>query len=198
LLNMSEWFCTLTNLMCVLPTWYAHRVCDKVLYLGTGLVSILYHLNLPKTIIDYHAIRFVDLVLSDICIYWTVTIPDKYKDNVLMITLPIELYITRVGYPYVRLYLVTVWVLVNLVRIVIFKKVNVNRKFLGCTMATSILDLTFYEGLRTVNYNWFHGLHHIFGFLSIYLYNRTAREPVSPAPSPSHRRIVSDLSTLDL
>lgn len=195
---LDVYWCSFTNLFCIFPVWlsYKRKLQEGFLYGLTGIISILYHLhhrdkfNKPyKDFLNYKAIRATDLIMSDLCVYWVVTEP-SVRNLVMFSIIPFEIYVVVSKYPYVRLISELIWVFLNL-SYLFLKKIEINKKKVFCAVASSCLEMIFYEILTTIYpqyYNWVHGVHHIFGFLSIYFYMQ--RHDVVEVPS-GHRRVFS-------
>jgi hypothetical protein len=188
-MSLDVFWCALTNVFCLFPTVYAYRkgLHEWILYLSTGVVSVIYHLhhrdalNQPYiTLLNYHAIRYTDLILSDLCVYWVVT-DQSIKQMVLFTVLPFEIFVVVSRYPYIRLTSEIIWILVNIFYI-FYKEIKVNRKKLYLALGTSFVEVIFYEVLTLLfpaYYNFVHGFHHIFGFLSMYFYMQKDTETTS-------------------
>ena len=173
-------WCSTTNIFCLLPVvlCYKLKLSEGILYFLTGLISFIYHLhhrdyfNEPYiTYLDYHAIRCVDLILSDICVYWVAT-DSRIRLCTLFTILPFEIFIVVSGYPYIRLISEIIWVICNILYIVL-KNIKINKTYFYLAVSSSVIEIVFYEILTSkfpIHYNLIHGVHHIFGFLSIYFY----------------------------
>lgn len=192
-------WCSLTNMFCLFPTWFAYKqkLCEGILYFLTGITSLIYHLhhkdkyNKPYLkYLDYNAIRYTDLILSDSCIYWVVT-DKKIKQLVFFTILPFEIFVVVSSYPYIRLISEIIWVICNILYI-FFKKIEINKNKFYLAISSSFIEVIFYEVLTSKYpeyYNWIHGVHHIFGFLSIYFYMQ--KDLITEELNKKHRRIFS-------
>ena len=199
MIPLSVLWCSTTNCVCLIPTWLAFKrnLSEGILYFLTGLTSFVYHLhhkdeyNDPYiTYLDYYAIRYTDLILSDLCIYWVVT-DHRIKQFVLFSILPFEIFIVVTGYPYIRLISEILWVMLNIFYI-LFKKIEINKNKFYLALTSSFIEVIFYEVLTAKYpnyYNWIHGVHHIFGYLSIYFYMQ--KDLISEEISKKHRRVFS-------
>jgi len=185
-------WCVGTNLMCLLPAVKAFRngMDEWILYGTTGLASILYHLHREPeqalTLLHYDAIRLVDLVLSDMCICWITSYMMfcNVEKRFFFLFLPFEMYYVYASVRYARWIVTFFWV--TLALCCIFRNPqHYEKRFLGAGLICSALELLFYEYLSPMYYNWFHGFHHIFGFLGIYLYMHVKKEPKFMVLEPS-------------
>lgn len=176
-------WCVGTNLTCLLPVTKAFRngLDEWVLYGTTGLSSILYHLHREPervlTLLDYNASRYVDVVLSDMCICW-ITSHIMFKNiekKFFFLFLPFEMYYVYASVRYARWIVTIFWVSLAILCIMRnFEKYD--KRFLAAGVSCSTLELVFYEYLSPMYYNWFHGFHHVFGFLGIYLYMHVKKD----------------------
>lgn len=176
-------WCVGTNLTCLLPAIKAFKngMDEWILYGTTGLASILYHLHREPeqalTILEYDASRYVDLVLSDMCICWITShiMFNNLEKKFFFLFLPFEMYYVYASVKYARWIVTFFWVCLALVCI-IRNFDRYDKRFLAAGLGCSALELVFYEYLSPMNYNWYHGCHHIFGFLGIYLYMHVRKD----------------------
>ena len=199
MIHLDVLWCSATNIFCLFPTWLSmkKRLSEGVLYFLTGLTSFFYHLhhrdsyNKPYTsYLDYNAIKYTDLILSDLCIYWVVA-DHRIKQFILFSILPFEIFIVVSGYPYIRLGSEIIWVILNIFYI-FFKKIEINKIYFYLAITSSFIEVIFYEVLTSKYpeyYNWIHGVHHIFGFLSIYFYMQ--KDLITEELNKKHRRVFS-------
>ena len=180
---LSLIWCVATNLFCLFPATKAFRngLDEWILYGTTGLASILYHLHRKPeqalTILNYDAIRYVDLVLSDMCICWITShiMFSNVEKKFFFLFLPFEMYYVHASVKYARWIGTFIWVSMALC----FIAMNINKynkRFLASALTCSATELIFYEILSPMNYNWYHGFHHVFGFLGIYLFMHVRKE----------------------
>lgn len=171
-------WCVSTNVVCIVPSYYMYKnnLIEWVLYLMTGVVSILYHVHRGATpmcaFLDYEAIKTVDLVMSDMCMCW---ITGYVKNANLFLFLSIDMYIVYVRNELFRWILYSIWVSPAFMYI-FYNHRKYNMRNFMCGVMCSVGDLTFYKFLADkypLYYNWLHGVHHIFGFMSIYFYTKT-------------------------
>ena len=176
-------WCSVTNLFCLFPTYLAYKkkMDEWVLYLTTGVVSILYHLHHYNKYIkpacsfmNYDAIRMLDLVLSDMCVCWITScmLNKNIQVRTFFLFLPVDMYVVHIGIT--RWILYNIWISVSLLY-TFFNYKMCNCKYLALGIASSTVELVFYKFLPDMYpwyYNWIHSVHHIFGFLGIYFYMR--------------------------
>jgi hypothetical protein len=196
-------WCSATNLFCLFPTYLAYKkkLDEWVLYLVTGIASVLYHIHHRDkytrpmcNFLDYDAIRMIDLVLSDMSIC-TITTSLVNKDIHMMsffVFLPIDMY--AVAYDTMRWSLYGLWISVA-VLYTFFNYKKYHAKYLFFGVLSSVSELVFYKILPDRYpwyYNWIHSVHHIFGFMGIYFYERSHRWGVLETSGlPSHTRVPS-------
>lgn len=198
-------WCVGTNLFCLFPVYLAYKknLDEWLLYLTTAIASMFYHLHHHNhylkpacDFMNYEAIKMVDLVLSDMSVYW-ITSCMTYKNiqnKMFFLFLPFNMYVVYLDLYHWRWILTGFWITTSLLYVFINIK-NYNKKFLAWGMSCSILELMFYEFLSSRYpwyYNWIHGTHHIFGFLGIYFYMRLNEIEVLP----THKRVTSQDSLM--
>ena len=183
-------WCSVTNLFCLFPTYLAYKknMDEWVLYLSTGIVSILYHLHHYNKYIkpacsfmNYGAIQMVDHVLSDMCICWiTSCIPNRNLHvKSFFLFLPVDMYVVYIQNGIVRWILYGLWVSASLMYI-LFNRKMYSHKYTALGILSSAAELFFYKifpDMYPAYYNWIHGVHHIFGFMGIYFYMRINETP---------------------
>ena len=192
-------WCSATNLFCLFPTYLAYKkkLDEWVLYLVTGIASVLYHIHHRDTytqpmcnFLDYDAIHMIDLVLSDmsICMITSSLLNKDIQVMSFFVFLPIDMY--AVAYDTMRWVLYGIWISVALLY-TFFNYKKYHMKYLGFGVASSVSELFFYKILPDRYpwyYNWIHSVHHIFGFMGIYFYERSHRGVLE---TPRHTRVPS-------
>lgn len=184
---VENYFCVLSNLFCLIPA-YLHiknsGYYDSIFIFVTGITSIFYHLNNNKyPIINFfnsYAIKYADIVLSDLLIIQTATYLAFYKNyniraSILFLILPFQIYVCiidniyRTIFTFTNLALYLPFVFYKFYKYSLFRKFPFFLFFIG-TLINSI-ELICYEYLqKNINYNIFHGFHHFCAFISISIY----------------------------
>ena len=182
-------WCAATNLFCIFPTYVAYKkkLDEWVLYLVTGLASVLYHIHHRNSytrpmcdFLDYGAIRMIDLVLSDmsICMITSKLLNKDIHVMAFFMFLPIDMYAVYIGHETIRWILYGIWISVSFLY-TFFNYKKYYTKYIGLGILSSISELIFYKILPDRYpwyYNWIHSFHHIFGFISIYFYMLAHKE----------------------
>lgn len=184
---VENYFCILSNLFCFIPTYLHFRnnnFYDCLYIFVTGITSVFYHLNNNNNslinILDPLAIKLADIVLSDLLIIQTVTYVAFYKNYnlraaILFYILPFQIYVCIIDNIYRTIFTFSNLAIYTLFVLYLFYKYSLFGKypfFIFC-IAVSIngIELLCYEYLqKNINYNIYHGIHHICAFLSIAVY----------------------------
>ena len=183
-------WCAGTNAFCMFPTVFAYRknLDEWLLYLSTGLASVFYHLHhfnkyLPPAcnFMLYRPIRAIDLVLSDMSACWITSAMTGtgHQLKVFLLFLPFDMYAVLAESHGGRWTLTGFWIACSFLY-VFCNITKYDKKYLAIGLVCSSLELAVYEFLSSMYpwyYNWIHGTHHIFGFLSIYFYMKMQKSP---------------------
>ena len=190
-------FNILSNITCIFPIILFiidKNYYDSILILNTGIFSFLYHLNnnepnvLSTYIFDDHAIRVVDVCFSEMLVLTIATYVIFYKNYyirsvLLNIYFPINIYLVcsdNISRTYILYSFITLCVLS---KIIILYKLNKLFSKISCCLFIGLLlnsvQILLYQYLQRVypiEYNFYHGFHHIFAFLSIILYFLSSKD----------------------
>ena len=202
-------FCVFSNLFCILPAFLFYKsnnYFDALFCMLTGIGSTFYHLNnnnapLVNDWFNEQAIRNVDVIMSDMLvlniatyIIWGHTTKKlQYRGLILLVLLPFEIYIVTLGNEQRENFLAICCIACFISRFSTCKENKV--LFLGIIL--SIFDLLCYRTFAHKhhhNYNFFHGMHHVFGYLSIVIYKYAV---IDKNRIPNRERSNSALMDLD-
>ena len=182
------WFCILTNLVSILPTWYFYSkklYNETILTLGTGISSLLYHGNNADHPVwnwfDDKAIRNTDVTLSIILLFYVANMAISHAINKKTLAsvlttamLPIAIYTTESS-PFKKEYLLIVYGGASIILSSIKRKRFKQRYlFMGILSTLCDLALVIPEHFdHRIHYDLLHGVHHIMAFSSVYLFSRS-------------------------
>lgn len=189
----DNWFCILSNLVCIFPSYLFYidnNYFDSCFIFIAGLVSFLYHANNGDyhsksnniiSVFDYDSIRLTDWIIAYLTILNVASYLAFYKQMnirsvLLLIKLPIVIYLTlwyfeeRMEILYISIGVLALRVIYNLYKLEKFKLKYIIYLLVGISF--NIVQIyCFTIGNKNENiYNFFHGLHHLFGFISIIFY----------------------------
>lgn len=188
--TFDNFFCILSNLLCILPTYlfYKDKNYHDSLFVGiTGITSFVYHLNNNKpdvvSYLDQNSISNADYFISDLCVLNIGSYLAFYKlfnirTNLLIVEIPLEMYSISYGNMYRTYFMYTtscvlffkfIYTSIKLKRL---KKSNLFILILAVLI--NIVEIACFEWLQKINdeenYNFYHAIHHVCAFLSITLY----------------------------
>ena len=194
-MNLLAWFNVLTNLFIIYPTvlgFQYQKPIEGMIWFMTGLSSFTYHLTdteiieVPDSI--YTSFRHVDYLFSDLTvmsILFLLFIPHTKLRQISYIgTIPFFIILIELKYP---IYIHWIPILVSFAIASAFYEVNLKmncyekyeclkKSVLYIGLFMSMFQFIFYYYLPLVSpslYDFYHGIHHMLGFLSIVVYFKT-------------------------
>jgi len=191
--SFDNWFCILSNLVCLIPSYLFfidNNYFDCTFTFIAGLVSFLYHANNGDyhtksnniiSIFDYDAIRLTDWIIAYLTVLNIASYLAFYKKMnirsvLLIIKLPIVIYLTlwyfeeRMEVLYISIGVLALRILYNLYNLEQFKFKYLCYLLIGLIFNIIEIFCFMLGNKNETNYDFYHGLHHLFGFISIIFY----------------------------
>ena len=165
---MSMYFCILTNVVALLPTWilikWGHWG-DGVFTFATGLASLLYHTD---EFIDWQiktrAIRDTDIIMADMLVFHTADMFWDFENRwaITANTLPFHVYSSHLSVEF-RFACMIVWASTGIIR-GMWVTQRRGKIWMGAGTIIILLELLAFSLGNAEHYGWLHGLHHIAAF----------------------------------
>ena len=191
--NFNNYLCIFTNLLCLFPVFLFfmdNNIYDGVYILSTGTISLLYHLNnnepqvLSDKLVDSDMIYKIDTIYAETLIINIATYLLLYKNHnirssICSIILPFYLYLSNMNSSVIfiiRYSIIAIFGLIAVVKYYIkyFYKKNISTKkfiLLNTGICLNAIQILAYEYLQnTYDYNFYHSIHHICGYISVAIY----------------------------
>lgn len=202
-------YCVLTNLAAIVPAraLYMKRMFVDAVFVGvTGLASILYHANnaepvsLIGDVFDHQAIRDTDVILANLLVFHTThMLVCRNRDSrhwMTMAMLPVTIYTNHMSLLVREVMFITYGGL-GIIYAAANRRAYDARMLIFGTLSVT-LDLVFFMWLGQTYeelYYWYHGTHHIFGFLTVYGFGLA---PNAVTDGETQTRVVELEEILDL
>jgi len=192
-ITFNNYFCIFTNMICLIPVllfYMDNNIYDGTYILCTGITSFLYHLNnnepavLDSKIVDTDMIFKIDTIYAETLIINVATYLLFYKNHNLRAAicstiLPFYLYLSNMDSSIIfiiRYSIIFIFGIIALIKYYVrfcIKKDISNKKFIMLNLGILLngIQILAYEYLQNeYDYNFFHSLHHICGYLSVAIY----------------------------